>query len=152
MARLRVLALAAARRRVGSVVLNGGTLLDWRISDKAADSTECAVAHVEKMIAEFQPDVVITEEVTTVRHKGKSTLAIIAAMGEAAEQNGHMAITLPREYRYANKYAEAEALVERLPELAPWKPERLHFYDNEPRNTVLFEALALADQILARES
>lgn len=152
MARLRVLALAAARRRVGSVVVDDGTLLDWRISDKAADSPECAVAHLEKLIVEFQPDVVITEEVATARHKGKRTLALIAAIGEAAERSDLMAIVLPREHRFENKYAEADALVARFPELAPWKPERLHFYDNEPRNTVLFEALALADQILARES
>jgi hypothetical protein len=59
---------------------------------------------------------------------------------------------VPREHRYPNKYAEADALVDRYPELAPWKPMKRRFYDNEPRNTVLFEALALADQILARES
>lgn len=152
MATLRVLALAAARRRIGSVVLDGGKLLDWRISDKAADSVENAVSHLRMLIEEFKPDVVITEEVATARHKGKRTLAIIGAMGEAAEHYSLVATALPREHRFENKYAEAEALVERFPELSPWKPVRLHFYDNEPRNTVLFEALALADQIIAKDS
>ena len=134
------------------MVLDGESLLDWRMSDKAADSTENAAVHVEKLITEFHPDVVVTEEAATARHKGRRTLEIIEMLGEASERHGLMAITLPRERRFPNKYTEAEALVARFPELAPWKPVRLHFYDNEPRNTVLFEALALADQLIAKDA
>jgi hypothetical protein len=145
---LRVLAFAAARGRIGSVVLDGEQLIDWRISDKAADSPQAATAFAERMFAEFSPDVVITEEVLLARHKGQRTVALIEALAETAEASGLMSITLPRRQNYANKYAEADALTAQFPELAPWQPPTRRFYDNEPRNTVLFEALSLAIQLL----
>jgi hypothetical protein len=95
-------------------------------------------------MSEFAPDVVVTEEVLLARHKGQRSIALIEALTHAAERKGLLTMTVPRQHNYLNKYAEAEALVERFPELIPWQPKRLHFYDNEPRNTVLFEALSLA--------
>lgn len=148
MATLRVLALAAARRTIGSVVLDGGTLIDWRMSDKAAENADNAIAHLEKLIAEFRPHVVVTEEAATARSKGKRTIRMIEVLADTAEESGLYSVTLPRRQRFPNKYAEARALVEQFPELAPWTPERRFFYDNEPRNTVLFEALSLAVQLL----
>jgi hypothetical protein len=152
MAKLRLIAFAAARGRIGSVVLAGDTLIDWRISDKAAESPEHAAAHAQRLFADFAPDVVVTEEVEMARHKSMHSRALITAIAEAAERNQLMAVSLPREHRFPNKYAEADALVERFPELAPWKPPKRRFYDNEPRNTVLFEALALADQLIAKDA
>jgi hypothetical protein len=150
MTKLRVLAFAAAHSRIGSVVLDGDALIDWRISDSAAESPETAAALAERLIAEFSPDVVVTEEVLLARHKGKRTISLIEALADAAESKGLLSVSLPRQHDYPNKYAEAEALVERFPELAPWQPKRVHFYDNEPRNTVLFEALSLALLLHAR--
>jgi ribosomal protein L17 len=147
MAKLRVLALAAARRRVGSVVLDGTMLLDWRISDKAAENTNSARSHIRSLLADFSPDVVVTEEMATARHKGKRTHDITESMFAEAEEAGLLAVSLPRTQRFKNKYDEAEALVAEFPELAPWLPVRRRFYDNEPRNTVLFEALSLGCQL-----
>ena len=139
-----MLAFAAARGRIGSVVLDGEMLIDWRISDSAADSPEAANAFAERLMTEFSPDVFVTEEVLLARHKGQRSIALIEALADAAERKGLLTIALPRQHHYPNKYAEAEALVARFPELLPWQPKRLHFNDNEPRNTVLFEALSLA--------
>ena len=144
MAALKILAFAAASGRVGSVFLIGDELMDWHMSNKAAESDVAATDHAQRLINELMPDVVVTEELETARHKGKHTLALIAAIALAAEDNNLLEVSVPREHRYPNKYAEADALVERYPELAPWKPVKRRFYDNEPRNTVLFEALALA--------
>ena len=152
MTKLRVLAFAAARGRIGSVVLDGNLLIDWRISDKAADSPQAATAFAERMFAEFSPDVVVTEEVLLARHKGKRTVALIETLAEAAENHSLMSITLPRRQNYANKYVEADALTAQFPELAPWQPPPRRFYDNEPRNTVLFEALSLALQLVERDA
>lgn len=140
----RVLAVAAATGRVGWVFFVDDQLMDWQISNKAANGTAEAATFARTMIREFCPDVVIVEEAATARHKGKHALRITAAIARAAGENNVVAITVPREHLYPNKYAEAEALLKRYPELTPWKPERVHFYDNEPRNTVIFEALALA--------
>jgi hypothetical protein len=144
MAALRVLAFAAATGRVGSVFLIGDQLVDWHISNKAAESGVEAAGHAQALINDLMPDVVVTEELETANHKSKHTLDLIAAIARTAEHNHLLDLSVPREHRYPNKYAEADALVERYPELTPWKPMRRRFYDNEPRNTVLFEALALA--------
>jgi hypothetical protein len=144
MATLKVLAFAAASGRVGSVLLLGDRLLDWQISDKAAESGMEAAAYAQRLINDLMPDVVVTEELETAKHKGKRTLELIAAMGRTAEYNDLLDVSVPHGHRYPNKYAEADALAERYPELMAWKPVKRRFFDNEPRNTVLFEALALA--------
>lgn len=94
---------------------------------------------------------VVTEELETAKHKGKHTLALLAAIARTADHNGLLDVSVPRDHRFRNKYAEADALVQQFPELAPWKPTKRRFYDNEPRNTVLFEALALAQALIERE-
>lgn len=152
MAALKVLAFAAASGRVGSVFLVGDTLMHWHVSVKAAESNVEAAGHAQELINRFQPDAVVTEEQETAPHKGRNTLDLIAAIARTAEHNNLLEVSLPREHHYANKYAEAEALVARYPELTPWKPVRLHFYDNEPRTTVIFEALALALSLVGREA
>lgn len=151
MAALRVLAFAAATGRVGSVFLIGDQLVDWHISNKAAESGVEAAGHAQALINDLMPDVVVTEELETASHKSKHTLDLIAAIARTAEHNHLLDLSVPREHRYPNKYAEADALVERYPELTPWKPMKRRFYDNEPRNTVLFEALALAQSVVQRE-
>lgn len=141
---LRVLAFAAASGRVGSVFFVGDELIDWHISDKAArDETEAA-AHAKSLILDLRPDVVVTEEPEGARKKGSRTLRLIAAISHTAQESHLLDVAVPRAHLYPNKYAEAEALVARYPELAPWQPQKRRFFDNEPRNTVLFEALALA--------
>lgn len=147
MAALRILAFAAATGRVGSVFLVGDKLIDWQMSSKAAECGVEAANHAQVLINDLMPDVVVTEEPESARNKGKLTLDVIAAIARTAEHNHLLDVSVPREHRYPNKYAEADALVEQYPELAPWKPMKRRFYDNEPRNTVLFEALALAIQL-----
>ena len=147
MATLRILAFAAATGRVGSVFLVDGKLVDWHISNKAAENGVAAAGHAQALINDLVPDVVVTEEAEKTSHKGLHTLALIAAIARTAEHNHLLDVSVPRQHRYGNKYAEADALVEQFPELAPWKPMKRRFYDNEPRNTVLFEALALALQL-----
>ena len=58
MAALRLLAVAAASGRVGSVFLIGDILMDWRMSNKAAESSVEAAAFAQTLINEFTPDLV----------------------------------------------------------------------------------------------
>lgn len=140
----RVLAFAAATGRVGSVFLIGDRLIDWHISNKAAESKVEAAGHAQTLINRFVPDVVVTEDLEAASSKGEHTLSLLSAISTTAAHNGLFDVSVPRKHLYANKYVEADALVEEYPELAPWKPAQRRFYDNEPRNTVLFEALSLA--------
>jgi hypothetical protein len=152
MAALRILAFAAASGRVGSVFLIGDKLMDWHVSVKAAENTIEAMGYAQQQINRFTPDAVVTEDPDTAQHKGANSLRLIAAIARTAEDNDLLDVSVPRERRYPNKYAEADALVERYPELAPWLPMKRRFYDNEPRNTVIFEALALAEGIIDRSA
>lgn len=128
--------------------LVGDTLTYWQVSVKAAESPAEAAAHVQTLINGFWPDVIVTEDASAVRHKGTETLALIAAIAKVAEDCDLLDVQVPRMQCFPNKYAEADALALRYPELAPWKPRKRRFYEAEPRNTVLFEALALADFML----
>jgi hypothetical protein len=148
----RLLALAAASGRIGIVFFVGPRLIDWRISNFAARSPRSAAAFADKLIVFLKPDVVITESAPSAAHKGDKTKLLILAMGEAAANHEVLDIAVKREFRFPNKYAEAEALVQLYPDLIPWKPKPRRFFDNEPRNTVLFEALVLADQLIAKDA
>jgi hypothetical protein len=143
-----VLAVAAATGRIGMVFLIGNRLMDWQISGKAAKSPEQAARFADAIIRSHRPDVFITEKIDVARNKGDKAKALIDTMARAAAEHELLDVSIDRPSGFANKYDEADALAERYPELAAWKPKRRRFFDNEPRNTVLFEALALADQLL----
>jgi hypothetical protein len=146
----RLLAVSAATGRIGIVFFIGERVMDWQISGKAAKSPELAVRYLACLIASHRPDVIVTEKLSSARSKGGHTKGLIAAMADVAANHELLDIVIDRPNEFANKYDEADALAERYPELAAWKPKRRRFFDNEPRNTVLFEAVALADKVIKR--
>jgi hypothetical protein len=152
MAALRILSIAAATGRIAYVYLIGDRLMDWRISDKASHSVSEARKASERWIETLQPDVVVTEIAVSKTRKGDNTRHLIEAIADVAETAPILDVKVTREQDYPNKYAEAAALAERYPELLPWVPKQRRFFDNEHRNTVLFEALALAQTILRNPS
>jgi LmbE family N-acetylglucosaminyl deacetylase len=143
----RVLAVAAATGRIGMVFLIGNRLMDWQISGKAAKSPEQATRFADAIIRSHRPDVFITEKIDVARNKGDHSKALIVSMAATAAEYELLDISVERPHDFPNKYAEAAMLIERYPEIAAWQPTR-RFFDNEPRNTVLFEALALANAAL----
>lgn len=144
----RLLALAVTSGRVGAVFFIGPKLLDWRMSEKAARGMAEAAEYVSRLIEELSPNVVVTERIDRVRNKGSNTKELIEGMALAASESETLDLVVERPWRFKNKYDEIEALTERYPDLGKWKPKRRRFFDNEPRNTVLFEALVLADEVL----
>jgi archaeosine-15-forming tRNA-guanine transglycosylase len=148
MAALKLLAIAAVSRHVAYVYLIGDRLVDWRISDRASSSAEKASATVQSWINLLGPEVVVTEKVASAVRKGRKAKAAIEAITGVAANNEVLDVSVNREQAFANKYLEADAIVADYPELRPWLPKKRLFYDNEPRNTVLFEAMALAQIVL----
>lgn len=148
MAALRVLAVAVASGRVGYTFLIGDRLWDWSISDRAAKSPTSAAETTQEWINQLRPDVVVTEKLDANCRKGGKSKRIIAAIARTAEHNYVLDVSVPREHDYPNKYQEAEALSRQYPDLVPWVPKKRRFFDNEPRNTVIFEALSLALSVL----
>lgn len=144
MAALKVLAVAAASGRIGYVLMLGGRLVDWGMSNKAAEAPALAAEQIQKWINSMQPNVVVTERPEDASKKGDKTKHLIAAMANIAEHNYLLDVSVPRLQDYQNKYEEAAALAEQFPDLKPWLPKPREVQDNEPRATVLFEALSLA--------
>ncbi|MFC1320520.1 MAG: hypothetical protein G8D88_19600 [gamma proteobacterium symbiont of Ctena orbiculata] len=148
MTALNILSIAAASRRVGYVFLINGKLKDWRISEKAARSSEDAAYVSQQWINELKPEVVVTEKLENALRKGDKTKAIIAAIARTADHNYLLDVSVERSHEFKSKYEEAVALAKRYPEVAAWVPKKRRFFDNEPRNTVIFEALSLAEIVL----
>lgn len=148
MAVSRLLTIAAARRRVAYVFVVDGRVRDWRVSEKAATSPGDAAEYTQVWINELTPDVLIIEKIDEDFRKGPRVKAIIHAIGNTAAHNYLLDVSVKREQRYRNKYEEAAALAALHPEVRAWLPKKRRFFDHEPRNIVLFEALALAQAVL----
>jgi hypothetical protein len=145
---LRLLAFAAASGRVATVFLVGNQLMDWQISDQASKSIDRAVAWVGRQVAELRPHVIVTEDLAEPCPKGARACEITEAVSELTEALELLNPRVRRHHDYANKYEEADAIAAFYPELKPWLPDWRRFFENEPRNTVLFEAMSYALFIL----
>lgn len=148
MTALRLLAVAAVSRHVAYAFFVGDRLMDWKISDRASDTPEAASRAVAQWIVDLGPTAVVSERPDTAARKGAKAKALIAAIAEAAREAGIVHVAVARERTFPNKYAEAAFYAARYPDLLPWLPEKRRFYENEPRNPILFEAVALADMVL----
>lgn len=148
MTALRLLAVAAISRHVAYAFFVGDRLTDWAISDRASNTPEAAARAVAQWIEDLDPRAVISERPDTAQRKGDRTRALLTAIGAAAQDSGRIHVAVAREQAFPNKYAEAAFYAARYPDLLPWLPEKRLFYENEPRNPILFEAVALADVIL----
>lgn len=116
-------------------------------SGLAAQSNSAASVMAQNWIDRLKPEVVVTEKVEQAVKKGAATKGIIKAIAETAADNCVLDVSVARRHDFANKYEEAEALAQRYPAVKNWLPQKRRFFDNEPRNTVLFEALSLAESI-----
>ena len=148
MSALRLLAVAAVSRHVAYAFFIGDRLADWKISDRASDSPEAAGKAITQWVEDLDPRAVISERADTADRKGERTRALLMTIGETAQASGRIHVAVSRTQAFPNKYAEAAFYAARYPDLQPWLPEKRVFYDNEPRNVILFEAIALADIIL----
>lgn len=138
----RALALAARYGRIGYVFVKNGQPKDWGLSCKGYRTSRAAAGMTGELIAKFDPDVVIIEDPTTIRRKGRNTRARLRSMLRVAERSSALVARTERAQHYKNAYLEAKVLAETYPQMAERLPVR-RFFDTEPRSLVLFEALAL---------
>ncbi|WP_299844123.1 hypothetical protein [uncultured Roseovarius sp.] len=115
---------------------------------KAVESATNLAEWMQKLISDLKPDVVVTEKITEHCRKGKKTKRLINAAVELASHNYVLDVSVERPRNHPCKYTEAEELAGRYPELIGWLPKKRRYFESEPRNTILFEALAFAEAIL----
>lgn len=144
---LKIMALSAISDRIGLVYLRGGHLKDWSSSGTATTSPVAAAGYVQEAINFYSPDVVVTEKLTQRSQKAEGTQKLIHAMARTASENYVLDVTVAHEHPYRNKYEEAAALAKLYPAIAAWLPKKRRYFDWQPRNLVLFEALSLAHKI-----
>lgn len=148
MAALRVLSVAVSSGRVGYVLLEGTQLLDWSVTTTVSGKTTDLVAFVQELINTRKPDVVVTEKCDQDSRKGRRSRRLIASIAALASQNYVLDVQVPRPRIFRSKYEEAESAVGRHPDLIGYLPEKKRrFFEFEPRNMIIFEALALAEAV-----
>lgn len=138
-----VLAVAAATGRLGYVFMIDGEPYDWGLSLKASTSNNSAYHHTTRWISYYRPEVVIAERIGPDSRKGVYTRTLIDAVARAAQDAGVIWALVDRRQQYANKYAEAQALADRFPQLRHDVPKQRRLWESEPRKTIIFEAVAL---------
>jgi len=151
MKRLRVLAFAVATGRIGHVLVIGERLMDWGLSKRASQNTELAALHAHRLNNELKPDVVVTEQVPKYSTKGVKTRALIEAIAAIAAKANLLDIRVHRPHDFPNKYAEAQYLGTKFPEIAAWVPRPRRLWEPEPRVTVVFEALRIGVDAITRK-
>ena len=142
-AETRILALAARYGRIAFVYIKNGQPKDWALSCKGYRTSRNAAGMTGSWIAKYDPDVIILEDPALTRRKGRNTKARLRSMLRVAEKSSALVTKAHRVQHYKNAYVEARALAEAYPQMDNKLPVR-RFYDTEPRNLVLFEAIALA--------
>lgn len=139
-----MLAVAVATGRLGYVFLVDQKLYGWSLSRKGAESPPEAARIVKAWIDRMRPNVVVMEKITIGWRKGEGVRALVEAIADVAANEPLFDVAVPRPHNFSNKYDEAEWLAARFPELRPRQPKHRQLWDSEPRNTTIFEALALA--------
>jgi len=149
MATLSVLAIAVASGKVGYVFLHDGQLQDWGITVKAAKRDNDLVGFAQGLINGLKPDIVVTEDFAAGCRKGARSRALISSLAELASHNTVLDVSVSRPRTFQSKYEEAEWLATLHPEITGYLPaQKRRIFDFEPRGMVLFEALALAHEVM----
>ncbi len=90
---------------------------------------------------------VVVEYFDKNSRKGRIARAAITAMMKVVMVNKILLVPIPRTRQHQNKYQEAKELVKYYPSLSAFLIPRRKVYQNEHRNMVLFEALAMVDKV-----
>lgn len=147
---LRVLSIAVASGKVGYALFVGQRLTDWGTSRIAGLSPTVATRVMRTWLTNFQPGLIITEDLREGSRKGARSKAKTAAFAASARSDEELLdVSIERIQAFPNKYDEAEALALEFPELEPYLPKRRRLWDTESPRTIVFEAFALAKSLFA---
>jgi hypothetical protein len=150
----RILAIAPSTRGFGFALVEGlNTLADWGVKSVDGDKNAGAVARVKAMIVHYGPDIVVLEDASakSVRRarRIRELTKRILAMSKSQDVS---VILLKREQvrrvffgdGQGTKYALAQILAERFPELGVRLPPKRRPWMSEDSRMGIFEAAALA--------
>jgi len=142
-----LLAISVATQRISCAYFINDTPYDTLVSEAASQSVITAHAFANKWLDYYNPTMVVLERLAHSR-KGSYTRELNTALGQTAHDQQVDVVYVARVQRYANKYAEAEALAQRFPDLKPYVPKPRQPWEAEPRNIGLFAAVALGVKVI----
>ena len=144
----KVLSIAVASGKTGFVFMVDGVLMDWGMSHAAAATPGNAKSKAYVWIRFYRPSVVVIEQQHKFSRKGKRVHAIVEAIAAITTAQQIPLTRIIREQGHQNKYEEIDALCEDFPKNEAWAPHKRTAFESETRETIIFEALAMAIQYL----
>jgi hypothetical protein len=140
----RVLSVAVRTGRMACILLDGGELVFWATSRKAAKTKERAATKFRKWIEEFRPDLLVTENPDCAGQKRGAQIKILKILFTVAEDQPIPNIAVCREKRFRNAYLDAEEFGRQFPDISHLVPKKPPIWKGEPYQLACFEALAMA--------
>ena len=142
------MAIATHHNRIGFCFLVDKEPMDWQLAHRASRSASKAQKKVREWLDFYAPDVVIVELFTAGTRKGIRAQELTAAIKETVLESGAQFIETERQQPFANKYEQIDSLCDEFPQMQMSKPKKPRFFDPEPAETTVFEALAMAQAVL----
>ncbi len=147
--RRRVMAVAVRMGRLAAVLVVDGKVLAWEMSRAAVIQEAKFAPMLRSWIVKFRPEILVSENPDQAGSKGERSLNCLRVAAHVFEDRAELNMVLCREQTYENRYEEAAALAERYPEISGELPLKPPCWDKEHPKLVLFDALSLADQVIA---
>ena len=150
----RVVALDPYSRGFGFVVFEGPEhLIDWGLKEARRDKYTCSLRQVKQLIETYHPDVLVIEATQDSQcRRCLRVRALLQAMSQLAAEKKLKTRSFSRravqatfsEVSAVTKYEMVNMIVERLPELTPWRPPFRKPWMSESSRASIFDAVALA--------
>jgi len=150
----RVFALDPYSRGFGFVVFEGPEhLIDWGLKEARREEATRCLQHVEQLIETYHPDVFVIEATQDPQcRRCLRVRALLREMSQLAAEKKLKTRSFSRQAVQATfsevsaitKYEMANRIVERLPELTPWRPPFRKPWMSENSRVSIFDAAALA--------
>lgn len=150
----RVFALDPYSRGLGFVVLEGPQhLIDWGLKESRRDKHVRGLRHVAQLIETYHPDILVIEAIQDpLCRRCPRVRELLHKMSQLAAEKKLKTRSFSRravqatfsEVSPVTKYEMMNAIVERLPELTPWRPPFRKPWMSESSRASIFDAVALA--------
>lgn len=142
----RKLAIAVRNGQIGVIYMLQDDIIDWRRTRTRRRSLGSVRRYLNKVILEFNPNVVVCESLSSAERKGERAKAILKLIESECRRLEQRHVVVLRVQEFSNKHDEAVTLCQRHPALNRLLPNRRRVQDDEPRSYVYFEAVALAEK------
>lgn len=146
----RRLIVAVRSGQIGVVYFVHRELVHWERTRTFARTPEAALSFVQKLVDDFEPDVLVSEAIGSATRKGARTKAVIEIIQRVRLSPSQRHQAIRRVQRHPNKHVESLILSKRHPALQKYLTEPRRIFDDEPRCYVLFEAVAMSEEAFVR--